>query len=316
MRLGRRNNGAPRRVLSTVPRPASAALCLALAAAGAPACGINIDHEGHIEREEKRFPAEGATALHLYTFDGAVEVRSWDRPEIVVEVEKRGQDREAVGKIQVIADRTAGRIQIEARHPGSGRALVGFGSFTSTSARLIATIPRKMAVVVRTGDGNIVVERLDGRLELRTSDGSIRAIETSGEILAESGDGSITLEEVSGRVEARTAEGTLRITGTPSGLRARSGDGSVMIRLRRGTAMREDWMVATDDGTVTVELPDDFHADIEAEPGPDGRTRSEFTLVNSTGGTRTDRVLRGRLGEGGHRLTLRTSDGSIRLSRY
>jgi hypothetical protein len=89
-----------------------------------------------------------------------------------------------------------------------------------------------------------------------------------------------------------------------------------MLRLRRGTVMREDWMIATDDGTVTVELPDEFNAEIEAEPGPDGRTRSEFTLVNASGGTRGDRILRGRLGEGGHRLTIRTGDGSIRLSRY
>ena len=160
------------------------------------------------------------------------------------------------------------------------------------------------------------MERVTGRLELRTSDGSIRALETAGELLAESGDGTIQLDEVGGRIEARTNDGSLRVTGTPASLRARSGDGSVVLRIRRGAVMSEDWLVTTEDGSVSVELPDGFNADIEADPGSDGRARSDLTLVNVSGGTRNERVLRGRLGQGGHRLLLRTGDGTIKLTNY
>lgn len=294
------------------PLPAS---CLALAMAAGSACSVNIDREGYIEREEKRFPAETTVELHLYTFDGAVEVRSWDRSEILVEVEKRGQDKEAVSKIQLLADRSGNRIQIEARHPGGRTVFVGFGSFTSPSAKFIASIPRKTNLVVRSGDGSIRAERLDGRLELRTDDGSIHAIETSGELLAESGDGAIYLDDVAGRVEVRTGDGSLRIIGAPSVVRARSGDGSIVLRIRRGAVMAEDWTVATGDGSVSVELPDGFDADIEADPGSDGRARSDLALVNVTGGTREERTLRGRLGQGGRRFLLRTGDGTIRLTK-
>jgi hypothetical protein len=252
--------------------------------------------------------------LHLYTFDGGVEIRSWDRPEVLVEVEKRGQDQEAVSKIQVLGERTGNRIQIEARHPGKRSFVVG--PFTSPSARFIVSVPRKTNLVVRSGDGSINVERVTGRLELRTSDGGIRTLETSGELLAETGDGTIQLEEVGGRVEVRTNDGSLRVTGVPAVLRARSGDGSVFVRVRRGAVMTEDWMIATGDGPVSVELPDGFDADIEADPGSDGRARSDLTLVNVSGGTRDERVLRGRLGQGGHRLVLRTADGGIRLTNY
>jgi hypothetical protein len=41
-----------------------------------------------------------------------------------------------------------------------------------------------------------------------------------------------------------------------------------------------------------------------------------LTLVNMSGGTRSERVLRGRLGQGGYRMLLRTGDGSIRLINY
>jgi hypothetical protein len=44
--------------------------------------------------------------------------------------------------------------------------------------------------------------------------------------------------------------------------------------------------------------------------------RSELTFVSSTGGTRDQRTLRGRLGQGGRRLFLRSGDGTIRLIKY
>jgi hypothetical protein len=292
------------------------ASCLALASLALPACGVNVNHEGYLEREEKRFPAESLVSVHLYTFDGQVEVRAWDRPEVLIEVEKRGRDKDAVSKIQVLGDRAGQRIQVEARHAGGRTVFVGFGSNRSPSARLIANVPRKTNLVVRSGDGSILVERIEGRLELRTDDGSIRAIETRGELLAESSDGGIQLEEVAGRVEARTGDGTVRISGSPSVVRARSGDGSMVLRIRNGTVMTEDWMVATSDGSVSVELPDGFNAEIEADPGSDGRARSDLTLVNASGGTREHRTLRGRLGTGGRLFVLRTGDGTIRLTNY
>lgn len=319
---GSERNSGHRQAVFRVMRHASATGILAvgvttaglLVAAGA--CTLNIDSEGHIVREEKRFPAEAVVDLHLYTFDGAVEVRSWDRPEVVVEVEKRGQDEEAVSRIQVLAERTGNRIQVEARHPASSSVFVGIGRFTSPSVRLIVSVPRRVNLVVRSGDGSILVENVEGRLELRTDDGQIHTVETSGELLAESQDGRILLDEVAGSVEARTDDGSVRITGTPSVLRARSGDGAVVLRLRQGTRMTADWMVTTDDGSISVEVPEGFDAEIEADPGSGGRARTDLVLTNLTGGTSERRALHGRLGSGGFAFMLRTGDGSIRLTNY
>lgn len=282
---------------------------------GAPACVVNVDHEGHIERAEKRFTVEKVAELHLYTFDGAVEVRSWDRPEVVVQIEKRGQDKDAVSKIEVISEQKGDRLMIDARHTAK-RGFVSFGVFHSPSARLIANVPRQTNLVLRTGDGNVIVERVNGRTEVRTGDGSIQMTETSGEVQAETGDGSVVLDDVSGRVEARTGDGTIKLSGTPTVVRARSGDGSIVLRVRNGAVMEEDWMVATGDGTVTIELPDGFNAVIEADPSNDGRVRNDLTLSGQSGGTRETRALKGTLGQGGRRLTVRTGDGSIRLTNY
>ncbi|MEO6221665.1 MAG: DUF4097 family beta strand repeat-containing protein [Vicinamibacterales bacterium] len=292
-----------------------AASSLLLCASSLAACRINVDNQGYIEREYKRFAVEGVVELSLSTFDGAIEVRGWDRPEVAVEIEKRAEDKEAVDKITVLAEQTGTKIQIDVRHSGT-RTFVGIGSFTSPSARLIVNAPHKITLDVRTADGSIVVERLDGRLELRTTDGRIRATESSGDLLVESGDGSLTLEDVSGRVEARTDDGSITVSGVPGAVRARSGDGSITLRIRRGAVMTEDWMVATTDGSISAELPEDFNAMIEAEPGSDSRARSDLALADAIGGTREQRSLRGRLGAGGKTFVLRTGDGSIRLTQY
>jgi hypothetical protein len=283
----------------------------------AAACVVTVDREGHIQREEQRFPVPAGEPVEvaLYTFDGDVEVRAWDEPEVYVQIEKRGEDQEAVDEIEIVAERTGQRVQIEARRPGGSDFFVGIGRFTSPSAKFIASVPANASVIVRSGDGSIQAEHLSGRLELRTEDGNVRTIETTGDLLAETGDGRIELEEVAGRVEARTEDGPVRVSGTPSALRVRSGDGTIVLRIRSGTVMAEDWMVATEDGSVEVELPDGFNCEIETEPR-DGRTRNELELANVTGGTRDRPGLRGRLGEGGHLFSLRTDDGSIRLVRY
>jgi len=286
-----------------------------VAVVGAQACVVSMDHEGTIERLDKRFTVDKVSDLNLISFDGNIEVRSWDKPEVLVQVEKRGQDKDVVSKIEILSEQKDNKILVEARYSGK-TGFIGFGVYHSPSARLIASVPRNINLTIRTSDGAVVVERVNGRTEIKTGDGAIRASEVSGELVAETADGSIQIDDVSGRIEARTGDGSIRLSGTPSALRARSGDGSIVLRIRNGATMTEDWMVATSDGSVTIELPDGFNAEIEAEPSSDGRVRNDLSLADATGGTRESRTLKGRLGSGGKRITLRTGDGTIRLTNY
>lgn len=296
--------------LPTLPHVAMLSTLLA-----SGACSINVDNQGHIVREDKRYVVEGIADLHLTTFDGAIEVRGWDRNEVTVEIEKRAQDKDATDRIQVTAEQKGNVITVDVRYSGSS-SYIGIGTFTSPTARLIVNAPRRVNVNARSGDGSILVDRVDGRLELKTADGTVRATETAGDLLVESGDGSIQLEDVTGRVEARTDDGTVRVSGIPSSLRVRSGDGSIVLRIRRGAVMTDDWVVTTSDGSIVAELPEGFSAMVDAEPGSGDRARTDLELTDVTGGTREQRSLRGKLGAGGKTMTLRSGDGSIRLTNY
>jgi len=63
--------------------------CLAVAAAATlltAACEITVDSGPYSVQEEKRFAVTGTPDLSLTTFDGSVEIRSWDRAEVLVEI--------------------------------------------------------------------------------------------------------------------------------------------------------------------------------------------------------------------------------------
>ncbi len=281
----------------------------------ASACEVRVDSEEHTSREEKRFKVSAQPDVRVATFDGSIEVRSWDRDEVLVEVEKRGADEEAIKSIKVKAEQQGNRIDVEVTRPSGRDQFVGIGIHISTFARLIVTVPRQVTLQARSGDGSIRADRLEGRIELRTSDGSVRVDEVKGALDVETHDGSITADELDGEAILSTRDGGINVTGRLAVLKARTGDGSVTIRADRGSAMTGDWSIITEDGTVAVYLPEAFGAEVDAQTD-DGRVRSDFTLDAEREDGNRRRWVRGKIGSGGHQLRVRTGDGSISLRNW
>jgi len=280
-----------------------------LAATGAACVDIvATGGAGYIEREEKRFPVAGRPQITLSTFDGAIEVRTWEQPEVLVEIEKRALDKDLIGDIEVRTEQDGSQITVEVRIK-SGSSAWGL----HRSARLKVSLPASSDLTAKTGDGAIDVERVSGRIDLRSGDGAIRGQELSGDVTARTGDGSIRLDRIDGRLDLDTGDGSIVAAGTFTRLRVRSGDGSVRIHVERGSTALEDWDVVTGDGPVTIDLPERFDAELDAHTGDGHVSVSGRILSQTTESTR--RAIRGRLGEGGHSLNLRSGDGSIRVGR-
>jgi hypothetical protein len=274
------------------------------------ACTIDIDHRSMMERVERRYSVKGQPSVSLITFDGEIEIRSWDRDEVLVEVEKRGSTQDLIDSIEVAAGEEDGRIRVEARVP-TGRSPM-FGINVSRSAKLIASVPRKADLLARTGDGSVLAERIGGRLELRTGDGTITGIDLTGDLTINTGDGSVKLDAVDGRVDASTGDGGISLGGKFEAVRLRTGDGSIALRIEAGSTMNEDWEISTGDGGVVVYLPADLGAELDVRTG-DGIVRTDDDLGLTPEGEVTRRSVRGRLGSGGRLLRVRTGDGSISL---
>ncbi len=274
-------------------------------------CTVTLDSQSQIIRDEKRFAIKASPTLHLTTFDGTIQIQSWDKAEVLVEIEKRGPTREAVEALQVKSSQDGDEIQVEVLKPHSS---FGLGVRVSPSASLNVWVPRESDLNARSGDGSILVEHLKGRIDVHTGDGTIRVNDASGELTLNTGDGSVTAENVKGSVKIDTGDGAVSVSGSVSALRLHSGDGSIIYRAESGASMSDDWEITTGDGGVSVYLPKDFSADLDAHTG-DGGIRNELDVSADGGGEISHVTVRGRLGEGGRRLRIRTGDGSIRLGK-
>jgi hypothetical protein len=102
------------------------------------------------------------------------------------------------------------------------------------------------------------------------------------------------------------------VGGKLTAVRLHTGDGSIVYRAQAGTAMSEDWEITTGDGGVSLYLPSDFGAELDAHTG-DGTIRNDLSLEGGGTGEVSRRTVRGRIGAGGRQLRIRTGDGSINL---
>jgi hypothetical protein len=286
--------------------PVVLAVCIA-----APACvNISATDSRYVEREEQRFTVSGRADLTLETFDGSIEVRSWNRNEVLIVVEKRARDREAIDGIRIDSRQDGDRIVFGAREEERRGRHRGFGQ--GSSARLIATVPVASAIRARSGDGRVQIEDIEGDVTVNTGDGRVQIENVVGDVAVETGDGSVRLDSVNGGVNLRSADGLIRVTGRLSRVRARTGDGSITVLAGPGSQANADWDIATGDGAVRLELPVDFDAELDAHTG-DGRVTLEDLSFSDQGGARGGqlRTLRGALNQGGSAVHVRTGDGSI-----
>src|SRR5262245_29476176 len=91
----------------------AAAVVVLLAGSGCVQIGAS-GPLSYMAQEEKRFSTTGRPTVVASTFDGAIEVRPWDRPEVLVVVEKYGMTKSMTGDIEVLTEQQGDRITIDA----------------------------------------------------------------------------------------------------------------------------------------------------------------------------------------------------------
>jgi hypothetical protein len=293
------------------------AALLALALSG---CTVNVNTEGATASETHTFKVGASPKVTLDTFDGSIEVHSWDRAEVEVIVEKQAQDETLLQQIVVEQSQDGDTVTLRVRGPaGRGRDGIQIGVVYSPGAKLRVAVPKAVALDIRSGDGSITVEDVTGAVTMRSGDGSIVGLRVAGDVRATTDDGSIRLRETSGKVDVETQDGSVVVNGTFTALRAKTGDGSVRIAAEKGSAVESDWLVETDDGSVEVRLPEGLAADVDAATS-DGSIRSSYPGLTVPERSEDDddrgdsgRQLKATLGTGGKVLRVRTGDGTIRF---
>jgi hypothetical protein len=173
-------------------------------------------------------------------------------------------------------------------------------------------VPEACDLVIQSGDGSVTLEQpVEGRIAVTTGDGRIIAHGTRGDMRFHSGDGAVICDSLDGMVAVRSGDGHVQLSGRFDKVENRSGDGRVEITAEKGSRMTEDWDIETSDGPLTVRIPQDLQAELDAHAG-DGTIR--FQLPVSLSEPLDRHTIRGMINGGGPVLRLRTGDGTLTLA--
>lgn len=165
--------------------------------------------------------------------------------------------------------------------------------FGNRSVHVVLNVPANTKLDVYSGDGSISVNGIEAPARLST------------------GDGRIVINDFSGPLRARTHDGSIRVDGRFDDLDLSSGDGSIHCEIRSGSKMKNSWRVHTNDGSITLRVPDDLAADLTA------RTHDGHVRVNLPGAVRSAdenderHEIRTKLNGGGNLLSVESGDGGI-----
>jgi len=237
----------------------------------------------------KTYTISGKPELRIETSDANIKVTTWDQNTIEAKV-ITNRYKIGEGGIRVDERQTGDTVEISVHYPHHD-VVFGWGSHR---VDVIIQMPREGKVNLRTGDGSIGVATLKGDMELHT------------------GDGSVTLDGVDGRLHATTGDGHINAKGRFDELELKTGDGHVDVRAGSGSSLAAGWKLETGDGSVSLEVPGDLAADVDLHTS-DGHIDLDMPVTAT--GTLRQNEIRGKMNGGGSLLTIRTGDGSIHLRK-
>jgi DUF4097 and DUF4098 domain-containing protein YvlB len=239
--------------------------------------GPRFDDGRFSAQETKSFSVSGTPRVNISTFDGHVTVRGWDKPEVKYTATSHASEEDALKQLSIVTDQNGPTVTISARNEYQRNASVAFDVF----------VPRQTTLHVSSGDGSVTLDGVSGEITLRSGDGSIEVSNSGGQLQVNTGDGSIQVSKFDGQVDARTGDGAIALDGTFKALSARTGDGQISLTVPAGSSF-----------TIETNLPDEI-------------SNEGFVVAEDI--TRSPRLRRWKIGNGGQVFVLRTGDGRILL---
>jgi len=269
------------------------------------------------------YPCAPGSRISVETFNGSVEVSSWDENTIEIDGAKYGPTQAAADNLRIDVDHSAGSVAIRAVRPVERR--------NNQGARFVIKVPRAVVLErITASNGSIHTGDGIGPSHFRTSNGSVRVERLHGRLDAETSNSRVDLVDVEGDAQLRTSNGSVDVRALRGSLDASTSNGSITAQIDRTTS---DVRVTTNNGSVNLELPPDFASGVRAHSSNSSITihLPASTNAHVIASTNNDSIssdfemkvhgeiskthLEGDIGKGGPLIDLDTSNGGIRILR-
>jgi DUF4097 and DUF4098 domain-containing protein YvlB len=290
---------------------------------------------------EKELKLQPGGSFVLDTDNGTVDVTGSDRSGVRVVITSKLDDLEQ--RYDVIFKEDPGQVTITVDKKSSG-LFSWFKRMSGSGLRFAIELPRQTDIDIDTAGGSIKVEAIDGVARLDTSGGGIVVSAVTGEVMADTSGGSIDIETVDGDVSADTSGGHIHVvdvrgdvyadtSGGPIDIENVSGDvnadtsgGSIRVIEAEGLVNADTsggnidvlfaagngsgGRLSTSGGGIRVSIDPSVGMLVDAETsGGSVKLGLPVTVM----GEQSKSTIRGKIGEGGSLLKLRTSGSGIEI---
>ncbi len=272
---------------------------IALGAAAAPA---------RADDWSKTYQVNGHAQLRVMTSDGDVSITGGNQNQIDAHVTTQGW-KIGPNDVQIVESQSGNNVSIEVRVPHWNFSFFGGHN---RSIHVDLRVPQSLDLDVRTSDGNVVAQGVSGKIQIDTGDGNVTANNIRGDIRMHTGDGHIEGHSFDGSLDADTGDGNLRVDGRFDALVLKTGDGSIDAQVSNGSKVANGWNLHSGDGHITLRLPGDLNAYLDARTG-DGSITLDVPIQVS--GSLSHSAVRGKLNAGGGTVAITSGDGSIHVEK-
>lgn len=264
----------------------------------------------HTERitRELSFAPDGL--LRATTSNGSIKVSTRNQPGVLIHANKTMEVRDGGGlfgwlpgarhsfKTTQEAEAYFADLRLDVRTEGNTVEVKtiypSHRSGVSLSVSYEISVPAKANLALRTSNGAVSVQEVNGSIEVVTSNGQINC------------------DRAGGALQLRTSNGAIRCTDLTGAVTARTSNGAIEVRAKNAPAAGQTIDCHTSNGAIDLTLPESSAFSLSAGTS-NGRIRSDFAITME--GELNPRHLEGKVGTGGGQVRLETSNGAITLNK-
>ncbi len=255
---------------------------------------------------EKHFTVTGRPVVTVKNSNGRVEVKSWNKQEVMVVANQIGKNAE------VDTEQAGSRIEISTRMLNESAR----GSDMQVDYQIL--VPEETELQVRTDSGSIIVESIHGDLTFETIAADVNLKSVGGVVVVTTADGSIVCSMCDGRLfKAETVRGSVQLMQPiMDTVRVHTTAGNILFDgdfLRHGV-----YVLRSDTGNTEVRFgaASSFDLTARSERGsvisqanlqPDKHNRSKLSVPKH------GNALAGTIGAGNAKVELSSFSGTIKI---
>jgi DUF4097 and DUF4098 domain-containing protein YvlB len=202
-------------------------------------------------RFERHFSVQGKPVVTVQNATGRIQVRAWDKPEVMVAGQK------ASTSIEVDTEQAGNRIEI-ATHVISENA-----SPDALRVDYDISVPAESELQVRSDSGNVTVDSVHGDMSFDTVAADLSLQDVEGYLMIKSIGGSTVCTRCAGRLDATSISGNVQLLQpTMDNVRVQTSSGNILFDgsfMNRGIYVLKNYS-----GTIEVRFSSSDSFDVRA----------------------------------------------------